>query len=140
MIPLRKALARSPTQHFGNQDGAEQSRAQSALLDVYRAELQHAIDTWVPYFQDRMGLHASEWRIRKMKTRWGSCNIQRRRIWLNLYLAAYPLHCLQYVIVHELAHLVEANHNARFWGLVEDYFPNWREVRAEMNSRQLVWC
>lgn len=118
----------------------EQTHAQQALFDVYRAELQAAMDTWVPYFQERMALEANQWRIRKMKTRWGSCNILQKRIWLNLYLAAYPVRCLQYVIVHELAHLVEANHNARFWALVEAYFPSWREVRAELNRRQLVWC
>lgn len=113
---------------------------QAALMQHYRQELQQRMDIWVPYYQAAMELDAKEWRIRRMKTRWGTCNIQCRRIWLNLYLAAYPEHCLQYVIVHELAHLLETNHTPRFWRIVERYFPNWREVRRELNSRQLVWC
>lgn len=67
--------------------------------------------------------------IRKMKTRWGVCNVTKRKITLNLELMKKPICCLDYVIVHELAHLVEANHSKRFWAVVEENYPNYKEVK-----------
>ena len=68
-----------------------------------------------------------------MATRWGSCSILAKRIWLNLELAKKPIHAIEYVIAHELTHLLEKHHNERFMGLMDEYFPSWRSVKEELN-------
>lgn len=70
-----------------------------------------------------------------MKTRWGSCNITARRIWLNLDLASKPAQCLEYVVVHELAHLLESGHTPRFWAIVDKTMPTWRAANLILNPR-----
>ena len=70
-----------------------------------------------------------------MRTRWGSCNITRRRIWLNLELAKRPLPALEYVIVHELVHLLERNHNSRFYAFMDSFIPDWRQQKQLLNDR-----
>ncbi|KZS23037.1 SprT family zinc-dependent metalloprotease [Wohlfahrtiimonas chitiniclastica] len=98
---------------------------------LYRQALNAAIppllEKWLPI----MGVTLNEWRLKKMKTRWGTCNPRAQRIWLNVYLAAYPQECLEYVIVHELTHLLEASHNHRFKALMTHFLPDWR-ARAEL--------
>jgi predicted metal-dependent hydrolase len=74
-------------------------------------------------------VQTKERRVRLMKTRWGSCNIIDKRIWLNACLSNYPEECLEYVIVHELCHLLERGHNARFYGFVESCLPDWKRRR-----------
>ena len=81
------------------------------------------------------GLHALEWKLRDMKTRWGSCNIQKKRIWLNIQLAAYTRECLEYVVTHELVHLLVPGHGKEFWAYMDRFFPEWRRVRKELNGR-----
>ena len=80
-----------------------------------------------------MGITVGEWRIRKMKTRWGSCNTRAGRIWISLELAKKSIKCLEYVVVHEMAHLIEPSHNRRFWGILDNLMPNWRTYRDELN-------
>ena len=87
--------------------------------------------------EKRMGIHASDYRIKNMHTRWGTCNIQERRIWLNLQLAQKPLECLEYVVTHELVHLLEENHTHRFQALVEEFYPAWREAKRILETLPL---
>ena len=72
-----------------------------------------------------------------MKTRWGTCNIGARRIWMNLDLAKKPFQCLEYVLVHELVHLLERRHNRRFWNLMDKFMPQWRLQRDVLNNAPL---
>jgi predicted metal-dependent hydrolase len=72
-----------------------------------------------------------------MKTKWGSCNIKERRIWLNLELAKKPIECLEYVLVHELVHLLERHHNERFQDYMDQYLPQWRQCREILNQEPL---
>lgn len=72
-----------------------------------------------------------------MKTKWGTCNIQAKRIWLNLELAKKDKHCLEYVVVHEMTHLLERHHNARFMELMDKFMPNWRFYKDELNRAPL---
>ena len=74
-----------------------------------------------------------------MKTKWGSCNIQAKRIWLNLELAKKPFECVEYILVHELVHLLERHHNQRFRSLMDKHMPNWRERRDLLNSLPLAY-
>jgi predicted metal-dependent hydrolase len=100
----------------------------------YRRELCREVERLLPVWERRMGLECAEWRTRYMKTRWGSCNPTARRIWLNIQLAEHPVACLEYVIVHELAHLRERSHGPRFQAIMDEYLPSWRLVRAQLNE------
>ena len=96
----------------------------------------------VAKWESRVGVHVADWRIRRMKTRWGSCNAGTRRIWLNSELAKKPLPCLEYVVVHEMAHLAEPSHNERFREILDRVMPNWRLRAEELNRTHLadeVW-
>ena len=78
-------------------------------------------------YEKIMGIHAEQLRIKKMKTRWGTCNIEAKRIWINYELIKYPIECLEHIVVHELTHLLETNHTPRFYALLGKYYPNFRE-------------
>jgi hypothetical protein len=84
-----------------------------------------------------MGVQVADWGIKKMKTKWGSCNKDARRIWLNLELAKKSVHCLEYIVVHEMVHLLERHHNDRFRALMDQFIPRWRSRREELNGAPL---
>jgi predicted metal-dependent hydrolase len=113
--------------------GAADQRA-AALGRFYREELARAIPSILKKCERIIGVRAREWRIRDMKTRWGTCNARDGRIWLNLRLAQKPPECLEYVIVHELVHLLERGHNAVFRAYMDRFYPNWKEVRKTLNG------
>lgn len=77
-------------------------------------------------------------RIKRMKTRWGSCNARARRVWLNLELAKKPVACLEYLLVHEMVHLIERHHTDRFRELMDRLMPSWRTYRDELNRAPLA--
>ncbi|MFW8564627.1 M48 family metallopeptidase [Orrella sp. 11846] len=104
------------------------------LLDsYYRNQLQEEIPRLRGHWEQRMGVQLADCRIKKMRTKWGSCNIDAARVWLNLELAKKPYECLEYVFVHELVHLLERNHNARFIAYMDQFMPDWRQRRALLN-------
>lgn len=84
------------------------------------------------------GVTAAGWGIRKMKTRWGTCHVETQRIWLNLELAKKPVQCLEYIVVHELALLIEQTHNERFVAVMNRVLPEWRLCRQKLNSAPLA--
>ncbi len=91
-------------------------------------------------YEKTMNVHAEQLRIKKMKTRWGTCNIEAKRIWINYELVKYPVECLEHTIVHELTHLLETNHTPRFYTLLGKYYPNYRENDKLIKefSKQLI--
>lgn len=101
--------------------------------EYLRTQIPNLQARWEP----QIGVNASEVRIKRMKSRWGSCNIRPRRIWLSLALAKKSLACLEYVFVHELVHLIERGHGARFKQLMDGFLPGWRVLRAELNNRPM---
>lgn len=103
-----------------------QTEIKQQLLALYRSELAEKMPALFEKWQPVVGKCAKETRIKKMTTRWGSCNVQKKRVWLSVYLAQYPLDCTEYVIVHELCHLHEANHSKRFWWHVQNAMPNYQ--------------
>jgi predicted metal-dependent hydrolase len=103
----------------------------------YREQLKILIPPLLEKWQPILGVAAAEWGIKKMKTRWGSCNINARRVWFNLELAKKPMHCLEYVVVHELLHLLERKHGDRFKALMDRHLPTWRICREELNRAPL---
>lgn len=105
------------------------------LQPHHREQLRLLIPPLIAKWAPRLGVQVAEWGIRAMKTRWGSCNVRARRIWLNLELIRHRPECLEYVVVHELAHLLEKGHNARFYAVLDAHLPRWREHRAELNGK-----
>ena len=92
-----------------------------------KRQLQRLIDKWEPV----MGVKSAGFTIKKMKTRWGSCNVKSHHLNFNL-LAKVPPECAEYVVVHELTHLLEPSHNARFWSLMEHYLPESKKLRKQL--------
>ena len=115
-------------------EGADVDMRRAAIEALYRAELAAAIEREAPACETVVGKHAARWRIRAMKTRWGSCNVRTAAITLNLQLAQYDVRALRYVITHELTHLWVRGHDAHFYARMDKYFPNWQNVRRELNA------
>jgi predicted metal-dependent hydrolase len=107
---------------------------QASLKRWYQEQMQILIPSLIEKWQPVMGVVVNGWGIKTMKTRWGSCNTRTRRIWLNLVLIKKPITCLEYVIVHEMIHLLEASHNARFYQLMDHFLPEWRAYQTLMSQ------
>ena len=102
-------------------------------IAYYRQQLSDVIPSLFDKWQPIVGASANEIRLKKMHTRWGSCNTRVRRVWLSVYLPAYPIECTEYVIVHELCHLHHANHSSAFWQTVATAMPDyqhWHDMLA----------
>jgi predicted metal-dependent hydrolase len=95
-------------------------------IAYYRQQLSDVIPSLFDKWQPIVGARANEVRLKKMHTRWGSCNTRVRRVWLSVYLPAYPIECTEYVIVHELCHLHHANHSSAFWQTVATAMPDYQ--------------
>ena len=119
-------------------NGSDTANRERVLRAWYRQQLKDAIPQLIAKWEVIIGVEASDWRVRLMKTKWGTCNIEQRRIWLNLELAKKSTHCLEYIIVHELVHLMERRHNERFSALMDQNMPQWRLLRAELNKAPLA--
>lgn len=105
----------------------------------YRDHLKEIVPDIIKKWEEKTNLNCDHWDIKKMRTRWGSCNIEKRKILLNLELAKKPRHCLEYVIVHELMHFFERNHNDHFKGLLDKYMPNWVSYKRELNKLPITY-
>jgi predicted metal-dependent hydrolase len=103
----------------------------------YREQLRLLIPPYIRKWEPVIGVQVADWGIRRMKTRWGTCNVEACRIWLNLELAKKPVQCLEYIVVHEMAHLLERHHNDRFAALMDGHLPSWRLYRDELNAAPL---
>ena len=103
----------------------------------YRDQLKAAVPGLIAKWQRRLDVKVDRFFVQRMKTKWGSCSPTRGSIRLNTELAKKPPQCLEYVIVHELAHLVERHHNERFVKLLDRHIPQWRTIRDELNSAPL---
>ena len=113
------------------------STQKTALLDRwYKSEMEQLIPDLMKHWETVIQVKVAQWGIKKMKTRWGSCNTQASRIWLNLNLIKKPVVCLEYVLVHELVHLLEASHNKRFYRLMTQFMPQWREYRYLLEGKK----
>lgn len=92
----------------------------------YRGEMQTLMPTLIAKWQPHIGVMIHGWGAKLMKTRWGSCNVRTKHIWLNLNLMQRPILCLEYVLVHEMVHLLEPSHNRRFYQLMDTFMPDWK--------------
>lgn len=110
---------------------------QEAMTEWYRDELKREIPLVIRKWERELQTIVPKWTVRRMKTKWGSCNRESRHIWLNLELAKKNPSCLEYIIVHEMTHYVEGKHNDRFAELMDQRLPDWRSRRSELNGAPL---
>lgn len=104
------------------------------MNEWYRVQLKKQIPAFVEKWEKTLKVKLNDWHVKQMKTKWGSCNIEKKRIWINLELAKKPEHCLEYIIMHEMVHLFERHHNDRFLYYMDTYLPNWKQLKAELNK------
>jgi len=107
------------------------------VREWYRERLNEEIARALPKWEAATGLKCDSWHTKYMTSKWGTCNITKRRIWLNLELAKRHIECLEYIVLHELAHLRVRNHNAAFAALLDKHMPFWREVKKRLNEQAL---
>lgn len=110
---------------------------ESAFNEWYRQELQRVLDMMIERCESKTNLAANEYKIKNMRTKWGTCNIDKKRVWINLQLVKKPPECLEYVLIHELTHLLEKNHTNKFHTLVEGFYPTWKESKKTLTDLPL---
>lgn len=113
-------------------------RRRSYLDQWYREQLRHAVPDLITAWEDKLGVSVPRWSIRRMKTKWGSCNRETRHIWFNVELAKKNPDCLEYIVVHEMIHYFERNHGERFTTLMDQHLPDWRSRRDQLNGAPLT--
>jgi predicted metal-dependent hydrolase len=115
----------------------EEDKRQAIVEEWYREQLKEAVPALLARWQPLLGVNVDRWFVQRMKTRWGSCNHKASTIRLNTELAKKPPECLEYIVVHELVHLLEPTHNARFVALMDRFMPKWQFYRDLLNSLPL---
>jgi predicted metal-dependent hydrolase len=113
--------------------GSGEARRQQILDDWYRAQLKAAVVPLIAKWEPLMGVKVSRFFVQRMKTKWGSCTSKAGSIRLNTELAKKPAECLEYIVVHEMVHILEPTHNARFTELMDQYMPGWKHYREMLN-------
>ena len=113
------------------------TQRESFVNEWYRNLLKQEVAKYLPKWEKTTGLYCSSWQSKYMTTKWGTCNPTSKKIWLNLQLAKKPIECLEYVILHELAHLKVHNHGPEFTAILDQYMPYWREHKRRLNDSTL---
>jgi len=113
--------------------GTDDKKKQATIDAWYREQLKKAVSLLIVKWEPLMGVKVERFFVRRMKTKWGSCNHNTHYILLNTELAKKPWECLEYIIVHEMAHLLEPTHNARFVALMDQFMPKWQFYRDKLN-------
>jgi len=104
------------------------------MNEWYRVQLKKQIPELIEKWEKKLNVKVGEWQVKLMKTKWGSCNIEKKRIWINLELAKKPINCLEYLVVHEIVHLIERHHNDKFLYYMDKYLPDWKQIKTELNK------
>ena len=115
--------------------GSTKEQREAYIREQYRAMLKAEAARLVPVWEARTGLHCNSWHTKYMKTRWGTCNTVKKRLWFNVQLAEKPLECLEYVVLHELPHTKIGNHGKEFTAIMDQHMPEWREVKKRLNEK-----
>jgi len=113
------------------------AQRESFIREWYRKQLKDEIMRLLPKWEKITGLKCRSWQTKYMTTRWGTCNPKTQKIWLNLQLAKKTTECIEYIILHELIHLLEKHHNERFISFMDKYMPMWREIKSTLNGQTL---
>ncbi len=135
--PARVAIRGLASLDLFVRPGSNAEQREAVLLNWHRMQLKVLIPQMLERWQPILGVQASHWGIKKMKTKWGSCNAAAARIWLNLELAKKPVQCMEYIVVHELTHLLERHHDERFTALMDAHLPQWRQTQEALKVAPL---
>lgn len=122
--------------------GATIEKRHEIMTEWYRAQLKQQLPELFAKWEKVMNIKVADWQVKQMKTKWGSCNIEKKRVWINLELAKKPEHLLEYIIVHEMVHLKERHHNEKFQYYLDRYLPNWKQLKTALNKMPVshaVW-
>ena len=136
--PAGVRLRNRTTMELRVRPGTDRDKREVVLHRWYRQWLREQIPQLIATWEPVVGVIVADWGIKKMKTRWGTCNIEARRIWLNLELAKKPVSCLEYILVHEMIHFIERHHDERFRESMDTLMPQWRLHRDELNRAPLA--
>jgi predicted metal-dependent hydrolase len=117
--------------------GTDAESREIILYRWYRQLLREQIPALIAKWEPVVGVKVTDWRIKRMKTRWGTCNFDAGRIWINLELAKKPPVCLEYIVVHEMVHLLERKHTNKFREYMDKFMPQWQRYRDELNQMPL---
>ncbi len=109
-------------------------KREKIMMEWYRKYLKSIIPDYIKKWEKIIGVSVDFWGVKLMKTKWGTCNPDDKRIWINLELAKKNPRCLEYIIVHEMVHLLERHHNDKFIAYMDRFLPNWRSIRSELNE------
>ncbi|MFJ5013645.1 M48 family metallopeptidase [Streptomyces griseoluteus] len=118
--------------------GTSTTRRRELLDHWYREQIRHVVPGLISKWEPILEVSVSRWSIKRMKTKWGSCNRETGHIWFNVELAKKPPACLEYIVVHEMVHYLERHHNDPFTKLMEQFMPNWRSLREQLNNAPLA--
>ena len=135
--PPRVALRGASSLELVVRRGASPEQREAVLHKWHRNQLRFSALPILNKWQSKLDVQVAAWGIKKMKTKWGSCNSTARRVWLNLELVKKPERCLEYIVVHELLHLRHRRHDDAFVALMDKYLPTWRRARRELNVAPL---
>ena len=121
---IERAATKEASSALRNPEMSEEERKE--ILERYREFLRPKLEEYLAFWGRQTGLHPERWQLRDMKTRWGSCNPRTKKLWFSVGLAEKPDECIEYVVLHELAHLKIANHGADFKAFLTHFMPDWR--------------
>ncbi|NMA66377.1 MAG: M48 family metallopeptidase [Clostridiaceae bacterium] len=110
-------------------------KREKILIEWYRQNLKDLIPSYIEKWEKIMGVTVNEFGVKSMKTRWGTCNVRDKRIWINLELAKKKTRCLEYIVVHEMVHLLEKSHNHVFKNYMTKFLPDWKSIKNELNTK-----
>jgi len=132
-----KVILKHNTIEISIRKGASVKQREVVLQSWYRQQLRELIPRYIVKLEKKMNVKVAEVCIRTMKTKWGSCNAKAKRIWLNTELAKKPIESIEYILVHEMVHLLERNHNEKFIFYMDKFLPKWKHLREELNRSAL---
>lgn len=115
-------------------DANDLQMKKKTLYRFYRNQLRQKLNDFIEYYAPIMGLSVPEFKIRAMKTKWGSCATDTKRLWFNIELAKKPLESIEYIVVHEMVHLLERNHNDKFEAYMNEFLPKWKSLKKILNQ------
>jgi hypothetical protein len=114
--------------------GSDTNKRKEILENWYREQLRAVVADLIANWEKKMKVKVKEFGIKKMKTKWGTCNEEAKRIWLNFELSKKPLECIEYIVVHEMVHLKVRNHNDKFISYMNHYLPLWKQLKNDLNK------
>jgi predicted metal-dependent hydrolase len=136
--PAKVAIKNKSTIELHVRLGASIETRQRVMMNWYRQHLKNAIPPLLEKWQKRLGVNVSAFGVKRMKTKWGTCTVEARRVWINLELAKKSTDSLEYVVMHELVHLLVKHHDDRFIAIMDKHLPRWRAIREELNCLPLA--